>query len=80
VIPALVVVYGPWALIGYVIDLPAIAVPVLFAASKRREFIHALFSLPAFLVLRQLNAYHMLRAMFTEFVLRRRFDVYEKGH
>ena len=80
VIPVLFFVFGPWALIGYVIDLPAIAVPVLFAASKRSEFIAALASLPAFLVLRQLNAYHMVRAMFTEFVLRRPFDVYEKGH
>jgi hypothetical protein len=27
-----------------------------------------------------LNAYHMLRALFTEVVLRRSFDIYEKGH
>jgi hypothetical protein len=74
------VIFGPWVLIGYVIDLPVIAVPVLIAAWKRREFFHALASLPSFLVLRMLNAYHMLRALFTEVVLRRSFDIYEKGH
>ena len=80
VLPVLTIFYGPWALVGYVIDLPAIAVPVLYAARKRGEFRHALASLPAFLVLRLLNAYHMIRAMFHEVVLRRTFDVYEKGH
>ena len=80
VLPVLAVIFGPWVLIGYVIDLPVIAVPVLLTAWKRREFFHALASLPSFVVLRLLNAYHMVRALFTEVVLRRRFDVYEKGH
>jgi poly-beta-1,6-N-acetyl-D-glucosamine synthase len=80
VLPVLAVLYGPWVLLGYVIDLPAIAVPVLYAGYKRGEFFHALASLPAFFVLRLVNAYAMLRALFQEVVLGRTFDVYEKGH
>lgn len=80
ILPVLAILYGPWALVGYVIDMPAIAVPVLYAAAKRREFFPALMSLPAFFVLRLLNAFHMLRALFVEVVLRQSFDVYEKGH
>jgi biofilm PGA synthesis N-glycosyltransferase PgaC len=80
VLPVLVVIFGPLALLGYVIDLPAIAVPVLYAGYKRRELGAAMVSLPAFFILRLLNAEQMLRALFQEFVLRRSFLVYEKGH
>jgi len=80
VLPLLVVAFGPVALLGYVIDLPAIAVPVLHAGHQRGEFWEALRSLPAFFVLRLVNSAMMLEAVFTGVVLRRRFDVYEKGH
>lgn len=80
VLPILTVLFGPLALIGYVIDLPGIAVPVLYEAARRGEFLTALASLPAFFVLRLVNAVQMLRAVFVEVVLRRSFDVYEKGH
>lgn len=71
---------NPWFLLGYVLDLPAIAVPVLSAAYQRGETRRALASLPAFLVLRMVNAAFMLEAFFSEWVLRRRLNTYEKGH
>jgi len=39
-----------------------------------------LASLPAFVVLRVVNAAFMLRALWMECVLRRPLTVYEKGH
>jgi biofilm PGA synthesis N-glycosyltransferase PgaC len=80
VLPILALFFGPIVLIGYVIDLPGIAVPVLYEAARRGEFRTALASLPAFFVLRMVNAVQMLRALFMELVLRRSFLVYVKGH
>jgi cellulose synthase/poly-beta-1,6-N-acetylglucosamine synthase-like glycosyltransferase len=71
---------NPWFLLGYVIDAPAVAVPALIGAAKRGETLKALASLPAFLVLRVVNAIFFLRAAWMELVLRRSFRVYEKGH
>ncbi len=71
---------NPWLLLGYVIDVPAIAVPVLAGAAPRREIGKALASLPAFFVLRTVNAVFFLRAVWCELVLRRPLLVYEKGH
>lgn len=80
-LPLLAVAFrNPWLLLGYVIDLPAIAVPVLAGAARRGETRKALASLPAFLVLRVVNAMFFLRAAWSELVLRRSFRVYEKGH
>jgi biofilm PGA synthesis N-glycosyltransferase PgaC len=71
---------NPWFLLGYVIDVPAILVPVLAAAAPRREVLRALASVPAFFVLRTVNALFFLRAAWAELILGRRFHVYEKGH
>ena len=80
-LPLLAVAFrNPWLLLGYVIDLPAIAIPVLAGAARRGETRKALASLPAFLVLRVVNAMFFLRAAWSELVLRRSFRVYEKGH
>lgn len=80
-LPALAIALrNPWLLLGYVIDAPAIAVPVLAGAIKRGEARKALASIPAFLVLRTVNAIFFLRAVFAELVLRKSFRVYEKGH
>jgi biofilm PGA synthesis N-glycosyltransferase PgaC len=80
-IPFLAIVLGnPWILLAYVLDLPAVAVPVLVAAVKRREVWRALTSLPAFWVLRTVNAVFVVSAFFSELVLRRRLSTYEKGH
>jgi len=81
VLPVLAVALrNPWLLVGYVIDVPAVAVPVLVGAAIRGETKRALASLPAFFVLRTVNAWHFLRAAWMELVLRRSFTTYEKGH
>jgi poly-beta-1,6-N-acetyl-D-glucosamine synthase len=81
VIPVLAVVLGaPWILLVYVIDVPAVIVPVLVAARRRGEVTRALVSLPSFFVLRTVNGFFMLQAMVAELVLRRPLLVYEKGH
>ena len=54
--------------------------PVLVGAAQRGEVGRALASLPAFLVLRVVNAMFFLRAAWSEVVLRRSFRTYEKGH
>src|SRR2546426_6496524 len=81
VLPLLAVLLArPWILLGYVIDAPAVLVPVLAGAARRREIRRALASVPAFFVLRTVNALFFLRAVCAEFVLGRSLHVYEKGH
>lgn len=81
VLPLLALAFGnPWLLMGYVIDVPAVAVPVLAGAARRGELRRALFSLPAFFVLRTVNAMFFLRAAWLELVMKRSFTTYEKGH
>ena len=75
-----VVLHNPWLLLGYLIDLPAVAVPVVAGAVPRREVARAVSSLPAFFVLRTVNALFFLRAAWSEWVMGRSFRVYEKGH
>lgn len=81
VLPVLAVVLGnPWLLLAYVVDVPAVLVPVLVAARRRGEVGRALLSVPCFLLLRLVNGFYMLEALWTEVVLRRPLLVYEKGH
>ncbi|WP_299050187.1 glycosyltransferase family 2 protein [uncultured Nocardioides sp.] len=80
VLPLLAVLVSPWLLLVYVVDVPAVVVPVLVAARRRGEVGRALLSLPSFLVLRIVNGVYMLEALVTEVVLRRPLEVYEKGH
>jgi poly-beta-1,6-N-acetyl-D-glucosamine synthase len=76
----LLTVASPWLLLGYVIDAPVVLVPVLVGAARRREVPRALASVPAFFVLRMVNAFFFLRAVCAELLLGRSFRVYEKGH
>lgn len=71
---------NPWFLLGYVIDLPVIAVPVLLGAARRGEVGRALVSLPCFVALRTVNAWFFLEAVWTDVIRGRRLGVYEKGH
>lgn len=81
VLPVLALVFGnPYLLLGYVIDVPAIMVPVLAGAIPRRETARALVSLPCFFVLRTVNALFFLSAMWNELVRRKSLHTYEKGH
>ena len=70
----------PWLLLGYIIDLPALLVPLFVGALPRREVGRALASLPAFFVLRLVNCVFFLWAAWQEWVARRPLLVYEKGH
>jgi biofilm PGA synthesis N-glycosyltransferase PgaC len=80
-LPILAVVFAnPWILLGYVIDAPAVLVPVLAGAARRGEIGQALASVPAFFVLRTVNAVFFLRAVCAELLFGRSFHVYEKGH
>jgi biofilm PGA synthesis N-glycosyltransferase PgaC len=72
--------HAPWMLLGYVIDAPAILVPVLAGAVKRREVRRALASFPSFFVLRAVNAAFFIEALWSEVARGRHMDVYEKGH
>lgn len=80
-LPVLAVVFAaPILLLAYVLDLPAVIVPVMFAAVKHKQVRTALASLPAFFVLRLVNGLFLLQALWKEFVVRQPFLVYEKGH
>jgi biofilm PGA synthesis N-glycosyltransferase PgaC len=81
IVPMLALVFqNPWFLLGYVIDVPALLVPVVAGAAPRRELGKALFSFPSFLVLRAVNAMFFVEAVWSEWIMRRRFATYEKGH
>ncbi|MES2524559.1 MAG: glycosyltransferase [Gemmatimonadota bacterium] len=80
-LPVIALVTGdPRWLLGYVLDLPVLLVPVLIGAVPRGEGMRAIASMPAFVVLRTVNAIFFLRAAIAEWVLRRPFRTYEKGH
>ncbi len=80
VLPVLAIVLSPLFLLGYVLDAPAVIIPVGIAAAHRRELRRALASFPCFYVLRVLNAAMMLKAIWLEGAMRRPLLVYEKGH
>lgn len=79
-LPLLAILVDPLFLLGYLIDAPVVLVPVLAQAVRRREIGRALASFPSFFVLRIVHGVYMLRALFSELVLRRPLLVYEKGH
>jgi biofilm PGA synthesis N-glycosyltransferase PgaC len=80
-IPALALALRtPWPLLGYVIDLPALLVPLAVGAVPRGELCRALASIPAFFVLRTVNAVFFLAAAWSEWVRGRSFLSFEKGH
>ena len=79
-LPVMSVFVSPYFMLGYVIDMPAVAVPVMFAAVQRGEILKALASLPCYPVLRLVNGWHMLKAVWSEVILGRSFTTYIKGH
>jgi biofilm PGA synthesis N-glycosyltransferase PgaC len=79
-LPLLSILVSPFFLLGYLIDIPAIAVPVLYTAFKRGEIFQTIASLPAFFVLRFVNSVFLLKALWLEIVLNKPLKVYEKGH
>jgi len=79
-LPLLAIFVSPWFLLGFALDLPAVAVPVLVKGYQRREVGRVLASLPSFFVLRLVNAVFLLRAAWQELIMRKPLLVYEKGH
>jgi biofilm PGA synthesis N-glycosyltransferase PgaC len=71
---------NPWILLVYVLDGPALMVPVLTQAASRREFWKAFLSLPSFFIVRVVNCVFVLEAVWSELIVGRRLAVYEKGH
>jgi len=78
-LPVLAALVRPLFLLGYLVDVPAVLVQVLWHAWRRREVGRALASMPGFLVLRAVNGVFSLGAAWSEVVCGRRLDVYEKG-
>jgi biofilm PGA synthesis N-glycosyltransferase PgaC len=79
-IPLACVFLHPVFAVGYIIDMPLIAVPVMVTAVQRGEVGRALLSLPCFALIRLVNAAYMLRAIWSELIMDRPLLVYEKGH
>ena len=80
VLPLLAIFVHPAFLLGFIIDLPAVAVPVLAKGWQRGELGRVAASLPCFLIMRLVSAIFMLRAVWLECVIGRSLLVYEKGH
>lgn len=81
VVPVLAIYFKqPLYLLIYLIDLPAVAVPLFFTKHGRKNMLSVIASVPAFFVLRMVNAYFLLRAIWDEWILKRPLLVYEKGH
>jgi cellulose synthase/poly-beta-1,6-N-acetylglucosamine synthase-like glycosyltransferase len=80
-IPILALLFAaPLLLVGYVIDIPVVLVPVVFTAFRRSESWKAFWSVPAFFVLRTVNAFFILEAIVMELIFGRSLRTYEKGH
>ncbi|HVM35603.1 MAG TPA: glycosyltransferase [Actinomycetota bacterium] len=80
VIPLLAIMVSPLFLLGYLIDAPAILIPAVIGGIKRRELGRVLACYPGFLLLRMVNSWFMLKAMWSELLVGRTLSVYEKGH
>jgi cellulose synthase/poly-beta-1,6-N-acetylglucosamine synthase-like glycosyltransferase len=81
VVPLMVILkHQPLLLLVYVLDAPALMVPVLTQAAERKELLRALASIPSFFVLRVVNSVFVLEAIWSELIVKRQFLVYEKGH
>ncbi|MBY0262984.1 MAG: glycosyltransferase [Phycisphaerales bacterium] len=79
-IPFLAIFVHPMFLLGYFLDLPAVAVPVLIQAAKRGEIGKALTSIPAFWLMRWVNCVYMMSAFWKEMVTKQKLHKFEKGH
>jgi cellulose synthase/poly-beta-1,6-N-acetylglucosamine synthase-like glycosyltransferase len=79
-LPLLAIFVNPLFLLAYLIDVPAMAIPVLYKAIQRKEVALALTSMPGFLVLRLVNGVFLLKALWRELVVKKPLLVYEKGH
>ncbi len=80
-LPLMIVLFSaPILMVAYVADLPVVLAPILLGAIRRRETARALASIPGFLVLRAVNAFFLLEAIWSELIVGRPLRLYEKGH
>jgi len=79
-LPLLAIFVNPLFLLAYLIDLPAMIVPVLYKAVQRKEVGLAITSLPGFVILRFVNGVFLLKALWLEMIVNKPLLVYEKGH
>jgi len=79
-LPLMAVFVSPWFLLGYIIDAPIIVVPVLIVARRRKEVGKAIASFPSVFILRFVNGFIFLKAVWFEFIIYRPLTTYEKGH
>ncbi|MDX2115669.1 MAG: glycosyltransferase family 2 protein [Planctomycetota bacterium] len=79
-LPLLAIFVSPIFLLGYVMDIPAVLIPVLYRAHQRGEVRKALASIPGFFVLRFVNAWFVLVAIWREVITSNRLKTFEKGH
>lgn len=80
ILPLLAIFVSPIFLLGYCIDIPAVLVPVLYRAHQRGEVKKALASIPGFFVLRFVNSWFVLVALWREVLTKNRLATFEKGH
>jgi cellulose synthase/poly-beta-1,6-N-acetylglucosamine synthase-like glycosyltransferase len=81
ILPLLVIIFrNPFFLLGYIIDFPAVLIPIILTAKHKKNLGRILASLPAFFILRTVNSFFMLEAFWTELIMKKKFTVYEKGH
>jgi poly-beta-1,6-N-acetyl-D-glucosamine synthase len=79
-LPFLTFFVHPGFALGFLVDLPAVAVPVIAKGWQRRELGRVILSLPCFAVMRVVSSIFMLRAVWRECVMKQPLLVYEKGH
>lgn len=80
-LPILSIVFqNPIFLLGYIIDAPVLIIPVLVKARRLGQTRLAILSFPSFFFLRIVNCIFIIEAFWSEFILKKRLTVYEKGH
>ncbi len=80
-LPLIMILFSaPILMVAYVADLPVILAPILLGAIRRGEVMRALASLPSFVVLRAVNAFFLLEAIWSELIVGKPLRLYEKGH
>jgi biofilm PGA synthesis N-glycosyltransferase PgaC len=79
-IPLMAIFVHPLWLLLYIIDIPAVLVPVIIEGGKRGQAWRGVSSIPAFYALRYVNYWFMLKAFWDEFVANKPLKTFVKGH
>jgi cellulose synthase/poly-beta-1,6-N-acetylglucosamine synthase-like glycosyltransferase len=80
-IPIIAFYYSnPFILLLYFIDFPTVFFTVFSEAKKRKEIRTILSCFPSFLIMKFIYVFFIIEAMFSELVIRKKLDTFEKGH